>query len=155
MLAQLLKKKKMNTKIMQSLIGGVIGAAIMSIVLWAVPMIGIPKMSPPDMLSMMLGVPTIIGWFMHFMIGIIFAMSYTFFFINLVKKISNSIFRGIIFGIAVFIFAQIVLAILGAIIGGTPPMEGSMLLIMVGRIIGHIVFGIVVALLVKEETGVK
>lgn len=145
----------MNTKIIQSLIGGVVGAAVMSIVMWGAPMIGIPKMSPPDMLSMMLDVPIIIGWFMHFMIGIIFAMTYAFFFINLVKKISNSIFRGIIFGIAVFIFAQIMLAILGAIIEGTPPMEGSMLLIMVGSIIGHVVFGIVVALFVKEEITVK
>lgn len=145
----------MNTKIIQSLIGGVVGAAVMSIVMWGAPMIGIPKMSPPDMLSMMLGVPIIIGWFMHFMIGIIFAMTYAFFFINLVKKISNSIFRGIIFGIAVFIFAQIMLAILGAIMKGMPPMEGSMLLIMVGSIIGHIVFGIVVALFVKGEIAVK
>lgn len=145
----------MNTKIIQSLIGGVIGAAVMSIVMWAAPMIGIPKMSPPEMLSMMLGVPIIIGWFMHFMIGIIFAMTYAFFFINLVKKISNFIFRGVIFGIAVFIFAQIMLAILGAIIEGTPPMEGNMLLIMVGSIIGHIVFGIVVVLFVKEKIVIK
>ncbi|MNS26895.1 hypothetical protein D3C72_588310 [compost metagenome] len=140
----------MNTKIIQSLISGAIGAAVMSIVMWAAPMIGIPKMSPPDMLSMMLGVPIIIGWFMHFMIGIIFALTYAFFFINLVKKINHSIFRGIIFGIAVFIFAQIMLTILEAIIEGTPPMEGSMLLIMMGSIIGHIIFGIVVAWFVKE-----
>lgn len=145
----------MNTKIIQSLIGGVIGAAAMSIVMWAAPTIGIPKMSPPDMLSMMLGVPILIGWFMHFMIGIIFAMTYAFLFINLVKKISNFIFKGIIFGIAVFIFAQIMLAILGAIIKGTPPMEGSIFLIMVGSIIGHIVFGIVVTLFVKEEIAGK
>jgi hypothetical protein len=145
----------MNTKIIQSLIGGVIGAAIMSIGMWAAPILGIPKMSPPDMLSMMLGVPIIIGWFMHFMIGIIFAMTYAFFFINLINKISNPIFKGIIFGLAVFIFAQIMLAILGAIIEGIPPMEGSMILIMVGSIIGHIVFGIVVALFVKEEIAVN
>lgn len=118
-------------------------------------MVGIPKMSPLDMLSMMLGVPITIGWFMHFMIGIIFAMTYAFFFINLVKKISNPIFRGAIFGIAVFLFAQIMLAILDTVMGGMPPMEGSMLLIMVGSIIGHIVFGIVVALFVKEEIAIK
>lgn len=82
-------------------------------------------------------------------------MTYAFFFINLVKKISNSIFRGILFGIAIFIFAQIILAILGAIIEGTPPMEGNLLLIMAGSIIGHIVFGIAVALFVKEEIAVK
>ncbi len=145
----------MNTKIIQSLIGGAIGAAVMSIVMWAAPMVGIPKMSPPDMLSVMLGVPIIIGWLMHFMIGIIFGMTYAFFFINLVKKISNPIFRGVIFGIAVFIFAQIMLAILDAVMRGMPPTEESTLLIMAGSIIGHIVFGIVVALFVKEDIAVK
>lgn len=145
----------MNTKIIQSSIGGVIGAAVMSIVMWVAPMVGIPKMSPPDMLSMMLGVPIIVGWLMHFMIGIIFAMTYAFYFINLVKKIRNSIFRGVIFGIAVFIFAQIMLAILDAVMGGMPPTEESIVLIMTGSIIGHIVFGIVVALFVKEEIAVK
>ncbi|MFV5689543.1 DUF6789 family protein [Flavobacterium sp. ZT3R25] len=145
----------MNTKIIQSLISGVIGAAVMSIEMWVATMMGMPKMNPPDMLSVMLGVPIIVGWLIHFMIGIIFAMAYTFFFINLVNKISNAIFRGAIFGVAVFIFAQIMLAILGAIMEGTPPMEGSLLLIMLGSIIGHIIFGIVVALFVKEEIVVE
>jgi hypothetical protein len=40
---------------------------------------------------------------MHFMVGIIFAMAYTFFFINLIKKVSSNIFKGAIFGMAAFI----------------------------------------------------
>ena len=55
-------------------------------------------MNLPDMFSVMLGVPIIVDWLIHFMIGRIFTMAYTFFFINLVKKISNVIFRGAIFG---------------------------------------------------------
>ena len=145
----------MNTKIIKSLFGGVIGAIIMSMVMWLFPMVGIPRMSPPDMLSTMMGIPIIIGWLMHFMIGIIFALTYAFFFINLVKKITGPILRGAIFGIAVFIFAQIMLAILEAILNGIPPTEESIVLIMTGSIIGHIVFGIVVALLVKEEITIK
>lgn len=39
------------------------------------------------------------------------------FFINLVKEISNSIFKGVFFDIAVFIFAQIRLAILDDVLG--------------------------------------
>ena len=145
-----LKNKKMSNKIKQALVGGIIGAAVMSIVTMAAPMMGMPKMSQPAMLSMMMGFPIVAGWLMHFMIGIIFAMVYAFFFINIVKKISNNILKGAIFGFAVFIFAQIMMAIMGMMMP-MPPMEGSMMLMMVGAMIGHLVFGITVAMFVKEQ----
>jgi hypothetical protein len=44
---------------------------------------------------------------------------------------------------------------MGTIMGSMPLMAGSMILIMEGSIIGHIVFGIVVALLVKEQHALK
>ena len=56
--------------------------------------------------SGMMGVPVIAGWLMHFMIGITFAAGYIFVFYPLVK-ISNKYLKGALFGIAVFIFAQI------------------------------------------------
>ncbi len=115
-------------------------------------MMGMPKMSPPALLAMMMGVPIGIGWLMHFMIGIIFALSYAFFFINVVKKVNGNILKGAIFGIAAFVFAQIAMAVMGAMFGGMPPMEGSVALVMIGSLMGHIIFGIVVALFVKEQT---
>jgi hypothetical protein len=140
----------MTTKIKQSLIGGIVGTAIMTLFMFIGPMMGMPEMNPAEMLSMMTGFPILVGWLMHFMIGIIFAMAYAFFFINFVKKISSNVLRGTIFGLAVFIFAQIMMAIIGAMMGGMPPMEGSMMLMMIGSIIGHVVFGIGVAMFVKE-----
>lgn len=139
----------MSHKLTQAIIGGMVATIAFTSVIIIAPLMGIPKMSPPAMLSMSMGVPIVVGWLMHFMIGIIFAMAYAFFFINVVKKINNNILKGAIFGFAVFIFAQIAIAIIGAIMGGMPPMEGSMMLIMIGSIIGHIVFGIVVAMFVK------
>jgi hypothetical protein len=140
----------MTTKIKQSLIGGIVGTAVMTMVMFIAPMMGMPKMNPPEMLSMMMGFPIVVGWLMHFMIGIIFAMAYAFFFINVVKKIGSNILKGAIFGFAVFVFAQIAMAIMGSLMGGMPPMEGSMMLMMIGSIIGHVIFGITVALFVKE-----
>ena len=145
----------MTTKIQKALVGGIAGTAAMTMVTFIAPMMGMPKMSPPAMLSMMMGFPIVVGWMMHFIIGIIFAMAYAFFFINVVKKIGNNILKGTIFGMAVFIFAQIMMAIMGAMLGGMPPMEGSMMLIMVGSIIGHIVFGIVTVLFIKEPVAQK
>lgn len=140
----------MTNKIQKAIIGGIIGTAVMTMVMFIAPMMGMPKMNPAEMLSMMMGIPIAVGWIMHFMIGLIFALTYTFIFINVVKKLSNNILKGAIFGIAVFIFAQIAMAIMGSMLGGMPPMEGSMLLIMTGSIVGHVIFGIVVALFVKE-----
>jgi hypothetical protein len=141
----------METKIKQSLIGGIIGTAIMTMVMFIAPMMGMPKMNPAAMLSMIMGLPLAIGWIMHFMIGIIFALSYAFFFIHVVKKVNNNLLKGAIFGLAAFVFAQIAMAIMGAMLGGMPPIEGSMMLMMVGSIMGHVIFGIVVAIFVKGK----
>lgn len=51
---------------------------------------------------------------------------------------------------AVFIFAQIMMAIMGMIFP-MPPIKGNMMLMMLGSIMGHIIFGITVALLVKKQ----
>jgi len=140
----------MINKIQKTLIGGIIGTAVMTLVMMIAPMMGMPKMSPPEMLSMMMGFSIVVGWMMHFMIGVIFAMAYAFFFINVVKKVSNNILKGAIFGMAAFIFAQIMMAIMGMMFP-MPPMEGNMILMMVGSIMGHVIFGITVAMFVKEQ----
>ena len=142
-----IKKNSMNTKISISILGGIIGTAIMSIVMFIAPKMGIPKMSPPDMLAAMTGMSVIGGWVMHFMIGIIFAFTYTYLFAPTVK-ISNLFLKGSIFGLVVFIFAQIMMVIIGSMLS-MPKMEGSMLLLMIGSIMGHIIYGMAVSKTVK------
>lgn len=92
------------------------------------------------MLAGMMNVSILVGWIMHFMIGIIFALAYTYLFAPKVN-INNNIVKGAVFGFSVFIFAQITMAIMGAIFP-MPAMEGSMILTMIGSIIGHVIFGI-------------
>lgn len=139
----------MTNKIQKGFFAGIIGTAVMTFVMMIAPMMGMPEMSPPAMLSMMMDFPIAAGWIMHFMIGIIFAMAYAFFFIPVLKKVSSNFWKGAIFGIAAFIFAQIMMAVMGMMIQ-LPPMEGSMMLVLFGSIMGHIIFGITVALIVKE-----
>ncbi|MBG0780957.1 MAG: hypothetical protein H0S84_01675 [Bacteroidales bacterium] len=43
----------------------------MTLIMMVGPMMGMPKMNPATMLSMMMGFPLIVGWIMHFMIGLI------------------------------------------------------------------------------------
>ncbi|MFN4233280.1 MAG: DUF6789 family protein [Bacteroidia bacterium] len=133
----------MNTKIQKSILAGIIGTAIMTVVMMVAPMMGMPKMSPPEMLSGMLGMPVFVGWIMHFMIGVMFALAYTYLCI-FKHKINNVWAKGAVFGIIAFIFAQIMMGIMGAMMP-MPKMEGSMMLTMIGSLKGHIIFGMAVA----------
>lgn len=143
----------MRNLLQKSLLAGVIATAVMTMITMAAPMMGIPPMSAPDMLAGVMGLPVALGWGMHFMIGVIFALSYHFLFLARVK-LSNLIVKGAIFGFAVFIFAQIAMAMMGAIMGPLPVPEGSMMLLMVGSIVGHVIFGIVVAIIDKPAVSV-
>jgi uncharacterized membrane protein YagU involved in acid resistance len=139
---------KMDTSFQKTVLAGVVGTAVMTIVMFLAPMMGLPKMNAAVMLSGMMGVPVIVGWVMHFMIGIVFALGYVFLFASKVKM-QNVVVKGMVFGFAVFVFAQIAIAMMSMIMGAMPAPEGGMALMMLGSIIGHIVFGIPVALIAK------
>jgi len=71
----------MIVKIQKALLGGITGTAAMSLFMMIAPFMGIPKMNPAQMLSSIIGFPILVGWVMHFMIGVTFAMAYVFFLI--------------------------------------------------------------------------
>ena len=133
----------MNTKVQKSILAGIIGTAIMTLVMFVAPMMGMPKMSPPEMLSGMLGKSIFVGWIMHFIIGIIFAFSYTYWISK--SKITNEWIKGAVFGIIVFVFAKIIMAIMEIIMPMHKMEEASMILTMAGSLIGHIIFGMTVS----------
>jgi hypothetical protein len=143
--------KTMKTKISQSVIGGIVATLAMTMVMFIAPYMGLPKMNAAAMLSMMMGVPVLIGWGLNFMIGIVFALAYVFLFVPILKKVKNKVVKGVIFGLTVFIFAQLMMAVMGAIFGGMSSPAGSMVLTLAGGIIGHLFYGIVVSLLVNNE----
>lgn len=139
----------MNKKVLLSVFGGIIGTTFMTIIMMLAPMMGMPKMSPPAMLSGILGMPVFVGWIMHYMIGIMFAFAYSYHCLTMLKKISNVWLKGAVFGIIAFVFAQIMMGIMGTMMP-MPKMEGSMILTAMGSLIGHIIFGISVAKTVGE-----
>src|SRR5579872_6855163 len=104
----------MTSKIQKTFLGGIAGPTAMTMVIFIAPMMGMPKMNPPEMLADMLHVPVAIGWAMHFMIGIIFSAAYAYAFIGRVLREKPQILKGTVFGIMAFVFAQIMMAILGA-----------------------------------------
>lgn len=122
----------------------------MTLISWMSPLIGFPKMSPPDMLSGMFGLPVFAGWVMHFMIGVIFALAYIFLIQKQLQKISNRYVKGTVFGIIVFVFAQVMMFLMTAVFTSIPSPAGSMALMMLGSVIGHVVYGIVTVLFIKH-----
>lgn len=135
----------MKNKIAQTIVAGLIATAVMTVVGLMAPYMGLPRMNPAEMLSGMMGVPLIVGYLMHCMIGIIFAAAYVYFF-NPIVHIGSKFIKGLLFGFAVFVFAQLMMLIIGMMM--PMPMMGDKTLIMIGSLIGHLVFGITVALIV-------
>ncbi len=144
----------MENKLVRSVLAGVVATAVMTVVGIMAPYMGLPKMNPAEMLSGMLGVSAAVGWMMHFIIGIIFAAIYVFFF-NPLVHIHSRAGKGLLYGFIVFVFAQGMMFLMSKIMPApSGPMEGNMLLMMVGSLIGHLVFGLVVGLIVPlEEKG--
>ncbi len=140
----------MSDKKRQSLIGGIIGTAAMTLITLMAPLMGFPKMSPPDMLAGMLRLPIFAGWLMHFMIGVIFALAYIFLLQKKLQKISNRYVKGTVFGIIVFVFAQVMMLLMGAMFTSMPSPAGSLALMVLGSAIGHVVYGITVVLFSKD-----
>ena len=136
----------MKSKIAQFLIAGMVATAVMTGFTFLAPMMGLPKMNPAEMLSGMMGVPVMVGYLMHFMIGVIFAAEYVYLF-NPKVHINSKFLKGIVFGFAVFVFAQVMMFIIGKIMPMPMPQD-NMMLMMLGSLIGHLVYGIVVALIV-------
>ncbi len=143
----------MKTKIAQTIISGLVATAVMTGVGLMAPYMGLPKMNPAEMLSGMMGVSLMVGYLMHCMIGIIFAAAYVYLF-NPKVHISSKILKGVLFGFTVFVFAQVMMFIIGKMMPMPMPQD-NMMLMMLGSLIGHLVYGIVVALIVPSDLEVQ
>lgn len=137
----------MENKIAQTIIAGMIATVIMTVVGLIAPRMGLPRMNPAGMLSGMMELPLVMGYVVHVMIGVIFAAVYVYLFSPKVR-IGNKLLKGLVFGFAVFAFAQIMMFVIG-LMKAMPSMEDKML-IMIGSLIGHLVYGIVIALMVPN-----
>ncbi|MEX2231527.1 MAG: DUF6789 family protein [Cyclobacteriaceae bacterium] len=135
-----------NNKLVKAVLAGIVATAVMTVVGLMAPYMGLPKMNPAEMLSGMLGIPVALGWIMHFMVGIIFASAYVYWFDPSVR-ISSTFLKGLAFGFAVFVLAQIMMFLMGMVIA--MPTPESPMLMMLGSLIGHLVYGAFVAWMVS------
>lgn len=139
-----------------AIVAGLAGTVVMSMLMAMAPAMGMPKMDIVGMLGSMFskdGNPTL-GWMMHLMMGIVFGIVYALLWSQGVG--SATLVGGLIFGVVHWL-------IVGLMMGGVPMMHagvkaGTMqapgvymmknggMMAFVGGLMGHLLFGVVVAL---------
>jgi uncharacterized membrane protein YagU involved in acid resistance len=120
------------------ILAGAAGTAVMTMLMLAAPMMGMPKMPIGEMLGSFLGVGSAIGWAMHGVIGLTLAGIYA---VAVAERLPGPVAgRGAIYGFLVFLMAQlVVMPMMGAGVfsGGHVPM-------IMGSLVGHLMYGAVV-----------
>ncbi|HEX9389511.1 MAG TPA: DUF6789 family protein [Anaerolineales bacterium] len=141
--------------ILGAIIAGVPGTIAISSVMAMAPMMGMPKMDIVDMLSTMFGRPNrLIGWMMHFMMGIVFALIYILLWsagVGSPTWVNGLIFGGVHWLIAGMVMGMIPIMHIGIKRGevqapGLWMTNNGGMLAFAGGLIGHLVFGLVVVL---------
>ena len=139
-------------------VSGIVGTLAISMVMALGPTMGMPKMDIVGMLSTMFGKPIrTLGWIMHLMMGVIFALIYAF--LWSIGIGSASWFVGLLFGIGRWLVVGVMFALIPMMHAGIKSGEvdkpglwmtnqGGMMA-FVGGLMGHTVFGIVVALIIS------
>jgi hypothetical protein len=133
----------MKNRVIKGIIGGTAGTIMMTALMYMAPIMGMPKMSAPEMLAGMMGMSLSIGWMMHLMIGIIFGIIYATLFFKYMSKLKSKPYRGLVYGFIVFIVAQMAMAMAGKCILCMP--DKGMLMAM-GSLMGHLFYGVTLSL---------
>jgi hypothetical protein len=94
-------------KNMRVILAGLAATAAMTLFMLIAPLINLPQMNWGELLGAMFGNIEIIGWALHFLIGVFFAFLYAFIF-NHWLPVINDMARGMVYGIILFVFTQIV-----------------------------------------------
>lgn len=141
--------------IVGAIVAGLVGTAVISILMAMGPRMGMPKMAIWEMLGTMFSKEgnVALGWIIHFMMGVIFAIIYAA--LWAVGVGSATWLNGAIFGAVHFVAAGLAMGGMpmmhAGIKAGTVKAPGVLMLNvgvmgLMGGLIGHIVYGLVVAL---------
>lgn len=142
--------------ILNAVIAGVTASLVFSFVLAMAPKMGMPKMDIVGLLGSMFSAKPnqTLGWIMHLMMGIVFALIYAFLWSS---GISGATWvGGLIFGAAQWLVVGMVMGMMPmvhvGIKSGTVKAPGLWmtnnggLMAFMGGLVGHMIFGIVIAL---------
>lgn len=124
----------------KAIIAGLVGTAVMTMMMLMAPLMGMPEMNIARMLAGFMGIPVVLGWGAHFMIGTILAVIYAFAF---AARLPGSVWvKGLLFGLMPWFMAQVVVnPMMGAgLFASNTPTPAAMVM---GSLMGHLVYGAV------------
>lgn len=128
-------------------LAGVAGTFAMTVIMLIGPVVGVPKMDMGEMLGTMnpmVAMPYMMGWIMHFVIGIILTYIYAAFLID--KLSSDGWRRGVIYSVIPYLIMQ---ALLGPMMG-MGFFFGGDLMAIAGALIAHLAYGGVMGLVYSD-----
>jgi uncharacterized membrane protein YagU involved in acid resistance len=136
----------------RTIIAGVTATIVMTLFTYMGQFMNL-KMDIPAMLGSIFGGNLLIGWIMHFMIGIILAFNYAIIFYSKIG-INPILLRGAIFGIIPWLMAQIIVMPMMSMVNGMAYsaglFSGSFMMAM-ASFVGHLIFGTVVGIIYRPE----
>ena len=140
--------------ILNAILSGLAGTLIMTVMMYLAPAMGMPKMDIIGMLGTMFtpnqSVARIFGIVAHFMMGAVFAIIYVLLWSLGIG--SPSWLWGVIFGAAHGVVAMLTMPMMMKMHPRPPEMDSGATM-MAGLLVGHIVFGLVVALTYSALAG--
>lgn len=119
-------------------IAGVGGSLAMTVLMLIGPMMGMPKMDMGNMLGAMnpiMALPYWMGWILHFVIGTALAWIYAAYLMSVLP--SDGWKCGVIFSFSPFLLKEIMVSLMM----GIGLFEGGDVMMIVGSLVGHIVYG--------------
>jgi len=142
--------------IVGAIVAGAVGTAVFSMVIAMAPRMGMPRMAIWEMLGSMFDKDgnNTLGWVAHFMMGVIFAIIYAALWSAGVGSVSVG--SGVLFGVVHWLAVGLVMGAVpmmhAGIRAGTVQAPGVYMMsaggvmAFMGGLIGHVVYGVVVAL---------
>ncbi|MDL1943637.1 hypothetical protein FBQ99_14985 [Chloroflexi bacterium CFX2] len=141
--------------ILGAVVAGVVASLVFSMVLAMAPKMGMPKMDIVSLLGSMFGKPNqALGWMMHLMMGVVFALIYAFLWSAGVS--AATWVGGLIFGAVQWLAVGMVMGMIPmmhvGIKSGAVQAPGLWmtnhggLMAFMGGLVGHMIFGVVIAL---------
>ena len=120
----------------RAVVGGLAATVVMTGLMLAAPMMGMPPMNIGAMLGSVMGGSLVLGWMAHFIIGTGLALGYAAVFASRLPR--PGFLRGAIYGVLPWLMAQLVVM----------PMMGAgffsgSFVAATGSLMGHLVYGAV------------
>ena len=127
---------------------GIAGTVMMTMLTFMAPLMGMPEMNIPKMLADFMGFPIVVGLLAHFMVGTVLALIYVYFF--LARLPEAPWLKGILYGLIPWFLLQIMVnPMMGS--GVFALNTSSPVMTVMGSLIGHLMYGVVLGVVYGAE----